>query len=53
MSGKERERLKVSARVKRGELNLKEAAELLEVSYRIVATISTAAVLSKGTTFIG
>jgi transposase len=34
MSGKERERLKVLARVKRGELNLKEAAELLEVSYR-------------------
>src|ERR1041385_4606586 len=34
MSGKERERLKVLARVKRGELNLKEAAELLSVSYR-------------------
>src|SRR5262245_297242 len=34
MSGKERERLKVLARVKRGELNLKEAADLLEVSYR-------------------
>jgi hypothetical protein len=34
MSGKERERLKVLARVKRGELNLKEAAELLAVSYR-------------------
>jgi transposase len=34
MSGKERERLKVLARVKRGELNLKEAAELLGVSYR-------------------
>jgi molybdenum-dependent DNA-binding transcriptional regulator ModE len=30
----ERERLKVLARVKRGELNLKEAAELLSVSYR-------------------
>jgi molybdenum-dependent DNA-binding transcriptional regulator ModE len=34
MSSKERERLKVLARVKRGELNLKEAAELLSVSYR-------------------
>jgi len=34
MSGKERERLKVLARVKRGELSLKEAAELLSVSYR-------------------
>jgi transposase len=34
MSGKERERLKVLARVKRGELNLKEAAELLSISYR-------------------
>src|ERR1044072_2305480 len=34
MSSKEREGLKVLARVKRGELNLKEAAELLEVSYR-------------------
>jgi molybdenum-dependent DNA-binding transcriptional regulator ModE len=34
MSSKERERLKVLARVKRGELSLKEAAELLGVSYR-------------------
>src|ERR1051326_3432863 len=34
MSSKERERLKVLARVKRGELNLKEAAELLSISYR-------------------
>lgn len=34
MSSKERERLKVLARVKRGELNLKEAAELIGVSYR-------------------
>lgn len=34
MSRKERERLKIFARVKRRELNLKEAAELIEVSYR-------------------
>jgi transposase len=34
MSGKERERLKVLARVKRKELTLREAAELLGVSYR-------------------
>lgn len=34
MSSKERERLKVLARVKRGELNLKEAAELMALSYR-------------------
>ena len=34
MSNKERERLKVLARVKRGELKLKEAAELMDVSYR-------------------
>jgi len=34
MSAKERQRLKVLARGKRGELNLKEAAELISVSYR-------------------
>ena len=34
MSGKERERLKLFERVKRGELKLKEAAELARLSYR-------------------
>jgi transposase len=34
MSRKERDRLRILARVKRGELSLKEAAELSEVSYR-------------------
>lgn len=34
MSRKERERLKVFARVKRKELTLKEAAELTELCYR-------------------
>ena len=34
MSGKELKRVKVLSRVKRGELKLTEAAELLEVSYR-------------------
>jgi len=34
MSSKERERLKLLARVKRGELKLKEAAELMDLSYR-------------------
>lgn len=34
MSRKERERLKLFVRVKRGELNLKEASELSEVGYR-------------------
>ena len=34
MSLKERERLKVLARVKRGELKLKEAADLMSLSYR-------------------
>ena len=34
MSGKERKRLEVMSRVKRGELKLVKAAELLELSYR-------------------
>ncbi len=34
MSRKERERLKIFARVKRKELNLKEGAELSGLSYR-------------------
>ncbi len=34
MSRKERERLKILARVKRGELNLKQAAELSQLGYR-------------------